>query len=135
MLIRLVVCACVCVFVCECVCGEGGQRCELRADRAASRNSVYHIRHGNIASIFFSLPHQSLYNPSKQQWNNSLFALCGLGPQDPLCCCSQCSVKVETIFSLIVKINLPQQPSQLFCASLLSNCKVALHTSIHETLQ
>lgn len=55
------------------------QRCELRADRAASLNLVYHIRHGNITSIFFSLQDQSLHNPSKQLWNNSLFALCGLG--------------------------------------------------------
>lgn len=71
------------------------QRCELPADRAASLNLVYHIRHGNVTSIFFSLQDQSLHNPSKQQWNNSLFALCGLGgkwsdcslyggPQDPL---------------------------------------------------
>lgn len=63
---------------------EGGwgqskdQRCELRADRAASLNLVYHIRHGNITSIFFSLQDQSLLNPFKQQWNNSLFVLCGL---------------------------------------------------------
>lgn len=55
------------------------QRCELRGGGAASLNLVYNIRHGNITSIFFSLPHQSLPNPSKHQWNNSLSALCGLG--------------------------------------------------------
>lgn len=83
---------------------RGVARCELWDDCAASLNLVYHIRHGNITSIFFSLQDQSLHNPSKQQWNNSLFALCGLGPQDRLCCCSHCLVKVETIFSLNVKL-------------------------------
>lgn len=56
--------------------GEGGGR---GVNSEASLNLVYHIRHGNITSIFFSLQDQSLHNPSKQQWNNSLFALCGLG--------------------------------------------------------
>lgn len=97
--------------------GWKDQRCELWADRAASLNLVYHNRHGNITSIFFSLQDQSLYNPSKQHWNNSLFALCGLGLQGPLCCSSQCSVKVETIFSLIVKWNSPHASALLifFC--------------------
>lgn len=54
------------------------QRCELQADGAASLNLVYHIRHGNVTSIFFSLEDQSHQNPFKQQWNNSLFVQCGL---------------------------------------------------------
>lgn len=105
------------------------QRCELWADRAASLNLVYHNRHGNITSIFFSLQDQSLYNPSKQHWNNSLFALCGLGLQGPLCCCSQCSVKVETIFSLIVKFNSPHATA--FCWVILTG---APHASLLEVL-
>lgn len=109
----------------------GEQRCELRADRAASLNLVYHIRHGNITSIFFSLWDQSLRNPSKQQWNNSLFALCGLGPHDPLCCCSQRLAKVETIYSLIVKLNFPRAALLIFffSASLLGHLTGALLTS------
>lgn len=45
---------------------------------AARHHLLYHIHHGNIISIFFSLQDQSLFKPSKQQWNNSLFVLCGL---------------------------------------------------------
>ena len=87
----------------------GGRR---GVNRAASLNSVYHIRHGNITSIFFSLWDQSLHNPSKQQWNNSLFALCGLGLQDSLCCRSQCTLRVETIFHSLWNLNFFRNGTQ-----------------------
>ena len=85
--------------------GAGGRGGTRGVNRAASLNSVYHIRHGNITSIFFSLRDQSPHNPSKQHWNNSLFSLCGLGLQDSLCCRSQCALKVETIFHSLWNFN------------------------------
>lgn len=54
------------------------QRCELGTSHVAQFQSLYHIRHGNIVCVFFSLQDQSFPEPSKQRWNNSLFALCGL---------------------------------------------------------
>lgn len=97
------------------------RRCEVQVDRASSLNLVYHTRHGNITSIFFSLQDQSLHNPSKQQWNNSVFPLCGLGGrwsdcslQEALCCWALCSVKVETVFSFTVKFNFHHLPSRFF---------------------
>lgn len=73
----------------------------------ARLHSLYHTRHGNIVSIFFSLQHQSLLKPFKQRWNNSLFVLCGLSAARRdrswvLRTCRIHSLKVETIFPLSV---------------------------------
>ncbi len=81
--------------------------------RAARRHSLYHICHGNIISIFLSLQDQSLLKPFKQQWNNSLFVLCGLyrGRRYRSFVLRSCrihftiphpSLKVETIFPLSI---------------------------------
>lgn len=96
-------------------CCQGLRELEVWTEHcsAARHHSLYHVRHGNIISIFFSLQDQSLLKPFKQQWNNSLFVLCGLcrGRRDRdgvlrsyriHFTVPHPSLKVETIFPLSV---------------------------------